>query len=142
MRLWRTLGTTWLLEQWGAWARVPEDVRLGYPNKANFAKYMGGSIKTPEIDLDMALAVDRIIKISALINPQYETVIVRRFVHKNTQIQLARILHTNRREAVEILHRAEAWVDGYLHSVAHNLNLVGQVEIPETLDETGTDDAA
>ena len=134
MRLWRTLGTEWLLDQWGIWARIPEETRLTYPSKANFVKFEGGSIKLPEIDLDTALVVDRIVKFSGLIEPNYETVLVSRYVKRKTQIQMARRLHTSRREAVEILHKGEAWVDGYLHSVAADLMRVEQ--LPDNFGES------
>jgi len=66
LQTWRALGTDWLLDQWGRWARVPDETRIGWPSAANFVKFMGGSIKTPEIDLDVALEVDRAVKMSSL----------------------------------------------------------------------------
>jgi len=131
MRLWRALGTEWLLDQWGIWARIPEQARLSYPSKANFVKFEGGSIKLPEIDLETALVVDRIVKLSGMIEPNYEKVLVSRYVGRRTQVQMARRLHTNRREAVEILHKGEAWIDGYLHSVASEILTVEQ--LPESV---------
>jgi len=121
LQTWRALGTDWLLDQWGRWARVPDETRIGWPSAANFVKFMGGSIKTPEIDLDVALEVDRAVKMSSLVNQDYETVLVCRYVKQQNQLSLARSLHANRRAAVETLHRAEAWVDGYLHNVFDNL---------------------
>lgn len=133
MRLWRALGTEWLLEQWGLWARMTQ-ANLGYPKASNFVDFQGGSIKTPEIQEDMALAVDRIVKLSALIEPNYEIALCARFVRKRTQVQMSKDLHTSRTEAVQILNRAEAWVDGYLHSVAHDLEMVGKIDHEDPSD--------
>lgn len=121
MRMWRALGTEWLLEQWGAWARMPEGARLSYPSVSNFAKYQGGGIKEPEIELELALAVDRIVKLTSLVNEDFELALCERFVRRRTQEKIARSLGMPRTEAVNTLNRAVAWVDGYLHSVAHML---------------------
>lgn len=131
---WKLLGTPWLLEQWGLWSRVEQN-KLGFPGVANFAKYQGGSIRTPEIHDDLAMAVDRIVKLSCLVNPNYETAICSRYVKKRTQTQMAKDLRTNRTEAVQILNMAEAWLDGYLHSVSHDLTLVGVFGLGEESDE-------
>jgi hypothetical protein len=115
MELWRSLGTVWLLEQWGTWARIPDD-KLGFPSKSNFASYRSTSA-LPVIDVDLALTVDRAIKSSNSVNRDYETALVERYVKRKSQTKLAEKLRTNRREAVYILNRAEAWLDGYLYSL-------------------------
>lgn len=131
---WKVLGTPWLLEQWGLWSRVEQN-KMGFPKAANFAQFQGGSIRTPEIHDDLAIAVDRIVKLSCVLNPNYEIAICSRYVKKRTQFQMAKDLHTNRTEAVQILHLAEAWIDGYLHSVAHDLASVGVVDLGDETDE-------
>jgi len=124
------LTTLELLAEWGVWARVPEGERLGYPNSANFATFVGSSAKNPGISLETALVVDRIVKFAGLIEPNYEKVLVARYVGRRTQIQLSRKLHTSRREAVEILHKAEAWFDGYKHSVCDEVMRVEDLSKP------------
>lgn len=132
---WKLFGTSWLLEQWGLWARSEQGGYSGFPQAANFAKFQGGSIRTPEIHEDLALAVDRIVKLTCMVNPNWEVALCSRYFKVRTQVQMARDLGTNRTEAVQILNMAEAWVDGYLQSVAHDLSLVGAEDLGEESDE-------
>lgn len=131
---WKLFGTPWLLEQWGLWARVEQE-NMGFPKSANFAKFQGGSLRTPQIHDDLALAVDRIVKMTCLVNPNYEIALCSRYFKVRTQVQMARDLGTKRTEAVQILNMAEAWVDGVLQSVAHDLTLNGLIDMVEESDE-------
>ncbi len=136
---WKILGTEWLLSQWGLWARLEQGVQ-GYPKAANFAKLQGGSIRTPEIEDNVAIAVDRIIKMTSVFNPNYEIALVSRYFRKRTQFQLAKDLHTSRTEAVQILRQAEAWVDGYLHHQGDNFGLLVDVDMGELTEEIKNQD--
>jgi len=121
--MWKLLGTTWVLEQWGMWANIPEETRLSFPSKSNFVQLQGGSLKLPDIDLDTALIVDAGVKMAGIaVHLDYEKVLVGRHVKNKSLAEIAKYFHVDRRTATETLHKAEAWLDGYLHSLTYSMD--------------------
>lgn len=115
--LWLQHGTEWVLDEYGLWCNLPDDmlIKLGFPKYAAFDVFRGGSVRMPKIDCELAGYISEWLNDLDERHPDQVQMLVMFHIQRKSMVTISDITGRKRTKCSEVYGKAVSWIDSKLN---------------------------